>query len=95
MSPPGGSALPVDPDRLRAEFPDLTDEDLKAYVAVTRRVLGDPAARAKAMREVMSAAGQAREKEAAGGRLNEEERRLVGYLAALAKMQRSTVRPKS
>ena len=84
--------LPVDATRLQAEFPDLTDEDLQAYVTVTRRVLGDPAARAKKMREVMDQARAAQEKAAAGGKLGAEEGLLVRYLAALAKMQRSTVR---
>ena len=83
--------LPVDPERLRAAFPGLTREELEAYVTVTRRVLGDPAARAKAMREVMESARPAQEKAASGGRLTPEERTLVQYLAALAKMQRSTV----
>lgn len=86
------AALPVDIERLRAEFPDLTDEDLKAYVSVTRRVLGDPATRAKAMRDLMERARQAREKADAGRRLSEDDERLVRYLEALGKMQRSTVR---
>jgi hypothetical protein len=85
--------LPVDVARLRSEFPELTDDDLDAYVEVTRRVLGDPAARAKAMREVMERARQARQKEAEGAGLGAGERLLVRYLAAIAKMQRSTVRP--
>jgi hypothetical protein len=84
--------LPVDLDRLRAEFPDLTDEDLEAYVAVTRRVLADPGGRAAAMRDVMDSARRAREKATAGGALNAGERLLVRYLAAMAKMQRSTVK---
>lgn len=84
--------LPVDPDRLKAEFPELTDEELQAYVTVTRRVLGDAAAGAKAMREVMNAARAAEQKAAAGGKLTPEEQRLARYLAAMAKMQRSTVR---
>ena len=91
-SPRGRAPLPVDPERLRAEFKELTDEDLEAYIGVTRRVLGDPAARAKAMRDVMERARESQQKEAAGGRLTEDERRLVLYLGALVKMQRSTVR---
>lgn len=50
--------LPVDLDRLKAEFPELTDEELQAYVTVTRRVMSDPAARAKTMREVCPRRGQ-------------------------------------
>jgi hypothetical protein len=84
--------LPVDPDRLKAEFPDLSGEDLEAYVTVTRRVLGDPAARAKKMREVMEGARQAQQKADEGGSLSAEEQLLVRYLAALAKMQRPTAR---
>jgi hypothetical protein len=84
--------LPVDAGRLKMEFPDLTDEDLQAYVTVTQRVLGDPAHRAKAMREVMDSAQNARQKAAAGAKLTGEESLLVRYLAAMAKMQRSTVR---
>jgi len=86
------SDLPVDVKRLKAEFADLSDEDLSAYVTITRRVLGDPAARARAMREVMDSARKAQEKAAAGGKLTAEEQLLVRYLAAVAKMQRSTVR---
>jgi hypothetical protein len=59
---------------------------------VTRRVLGDPAARAKKMREVMDGARAAREKADAGGKLTADEQLLVRYLSALAKMQRTTVR---
>lgn len=84
--------LPVDLDRLKAEFPELGHEELQAYVAVTRRVLGDPAARAKAMREVLTAARAAEQKASAGGTLTPEEQTLARYLAALARMQRSTVR---
>ena len=86
------SGLPVDPDRLKAEFPGLTDEDLQAYVAVTRTVLADPAGRARAMRDVMERARKARETAAGGGALTNDERLLVRYLDAMAKMQRSTVR---
>jgi hypothetical protein len=51
-----GIGVPVDLDRLKAEFPDLTDDDLAAYVAVTRRVLADPAGRGRAVREVLERA---------------------------------------
>ena len=85
-------ALPVDVERLKAEFPDLTEEDLQAYVTVTRRVLGDPATRAKKMREVMDQARAAQRKAAAGGKLGAGEGLLVRYLAAMARMQRSTAR---
>lgn len=84
--------LPVDLDRLKAEFPDLSDEDLQAYVAITRRVLADPAGRARAMREVMDSARKAQQKSGSGGALSADEQVLVCYLAAVAKMQRSTVK---
>jgi hypothetical protein len=84
--------LPIDVDRLKAEFPDLSDDDLEAYVTVTRRVLGDPSARARTMREVMEGARQAEQKAASGGKLTADEQVLVRYLSAMAKMQRSTVR---
>jgi hypothetical protein len=32
-----GRELPVDPARLRREFPDLTDGDIAAFEEVTRR----------------------------------------------------------
>lgn len=84
--------LPVDLDRLKAEFPALTDEDLQAYVAVTRRVLADPTGRGRAMREVMDSARKAQQKSGGGGALSADEQVLVRYLAAVAKMQRSTGR---
>ena len=85
-------ALPVDPERLRAQFPELSDEDLDAYTAVTRRVLKDPASRGRVMRELMDLARTAREKEAAGDPLARDEARALSYLRAVEKMQRTTVR---
>ena len=61
--------LPVDAARLKAEFPDLTDEDLQAYVTVTARVLGDAVSRAKKMREVMEQGRRAQEKARSGAPL--------------------------
>ena len=84
--------LPVDPERLKEEFPELTDEELQAYKTVTRRVLGDAASRAKKMREVMAKARAAQAKGEGGSELGKEDQLLVRYLAAVAKMQRSTVR---
>jgi hypothetical protein len=84
------SRPPVDPARLKAQFPALTDEDVAAYLDVTKRVLADkdaaedlPAtllARARALR---ASAEEAR---------TDEDRRAVAYLAAVLKMQSSTVR---
>ena len=87
-SPEG--ALPVDPERLRREFPALSDADLAAYVEVTREILGaSPGERARRTREVLAAGRKARE---AGpeASLSEAERRAARYLAALEKMQGRT-----
>ena len=59
---------------------------------MTQRVLGDPAARARKMREVMDGARDAQQKADAGGKLIADEQLLVRYLSALAKMQRTTIR---
>ena len=85
--------LPVDPERLRARFPDLTDEDLEAYTTVTRRVLRDPASKARSMLEVMARARSAREKQAGGGPLTRDEALALSYLRAVEKMQGSAARP--
>ena len=84
--------LPVEPERLRRQFPGLTDEDLQAYVQVTRRVLADPAAKAGIMRAVMATAQQARARERAGPPLTSEEQLALRYLDALEKMQARTSR---
>ena len=57
--------LPVESARLKAEFPELTEDDLQAYATVTGQVLGDPATRGKKMREVMGRAREAQQKAAA------------------------------
>lgn len=93
MSPADSKSLPVDPERLRVRFPELSESDVEAYVAVTRRVLQDPATKARVMREVMDAARAAREKEAAGGALTREEALALRYLGAVEKMQASTAHP--
>jgi hypothetical protein len=79
--------LPVEPERLRSRFPSLTDEDVDAYVEVTRRVLADPGSRGRAMAEVMAAAQRAREREAGGAELAPDERLALRYLHAVGKMQ--------
>ena len=79
--------LPVDPERLRRQFPALTDEDLAAYVEVTQAVMRDVSARAKAMATLMATARGAREKKAAGQALNRDEERALLYLSAVEKMQ--------
>jgi hypothetical protein len=77
----------VEPERLRARFPALTDDDLLAYVTVTKRVLVDPRSRGRVMAEVMAAGRRAREREAAGAVLSKEEALVLRYLAAVDKMQ--------
>lgn len=85
------SRLPVDPERLRKQFKDLSEEDLEAYAAVTRRVLEDPARKGRLMREILLLARGARAKRAAGEALTADEQQALGYLHALEKMQGSTV----
>ena len=80
--------LPVDPARLKKQFPALTEEDLEAYVAVTRRVLADPKSKARVLREVMTLARLAQEKQ--GAAVTEPEALAVRYLAAVGKMQAPT-----
>ena len=79
--------LPVDPERLRRQFPALDDVDLAAYAEVTQRVLADPRSRGRALADVLSAAARAAEKEAAGTALEAEERTSLAYVRALRKMQ--------
>jgi hypothetical protein len=78
--------LPVPPERLKARFPSLTDDDLQAYTEVTRRLLGQ-AGKGKALSEIMTTAVRAREKEGTGQALDEEEGLALRYLRALEKMQ--------
>jgi hypothetical protein len=79
--------LPVDPERLRRQFPALDDGDLEAYVAVTRRVLEGSVPRARAMADLMQQARAARHKQQAGEPLSAEETLSARYLAAVEKMQ--------
>jgi hypothetical protein len=79
--------LPVEPERLRSCFPSLTDEDVDAYVEVTKRVLADPRSRGRAMADVMASAQRAREREAGGAELAPDERLALRYLSAVGKMQ--------
>jgi hypothetical protein len=80
--------LPVDPQRLRARFPALTDEDLQAYTAVTARVLADPRCAGRVLAECLALAQRAREKEAQGHPLEPGEGRALAYARAMDKMQR-------
>ena len=79
-------ALPVDPARLRRQFPGLTDDDVAAYVDVTRRILAerDPINRARITRETLTRARAAR----SGTAPTPEDALALRYLAAVEKMQR-------
>jgi len=91
---PQTGSLPVDPKRLRRQFPELTAQDLEAYEEVTHLILGEPSAerRARLTRETLARGRQARDKQASGGALTKDEARDLGYLQAVAKMQASTVK---
>jgi hypothetical protein len=86
------SDLPVDPARLRQQFPELTDGDVAAFEEVTRRILAEPRAaeRAKITRGVLAQGKSAREAMAAGRTLSAEEFLAVRYLSAVGKMQGRT-----
>jgi hypothetical protein len=88
----GAEALPVDPERLRRQFPDLDDDDLAAYVEVTRRILDDQRSRASTTRDLMERGRVAEGKRAAGQALSADEDLALRYRRAVSKMQRSTVR---
>jgi hypothetical protein len=84
-----GRDLPVDPARLRRQFPDLTDGDVAAFEEVTRRILEEPRpdARAKLTRQIVAQGREARERAAAGTALSADESLAARYLAAVEKMQ--------
>ena len=79
--------LPVDPERLRRQFPSLTDADLAAYAEVTRTLLADPAGRGRRLAEIFAAAQRAREKEAASAPPEADEGLALAYVRAMEKMQ--------
>jgi len=89
-----GRPLPVDPERLRREFPELSVGDLRAYEEVTRRILAEPSpdGRARLTRDTLARGRQARDKHAAGGTLSQDEARDFNYLQAVTKMQASRVK---
>ena len=86
--------LPVDPARLRQQFPDLTDGDVAAFEEVTRRILDTPGidARARLTRQIVAQGRQAKERAAAGHALSADESLAARYLAAVEKMQPPTRR---
>jgi hypothetical protein len=82
--PTGEPALPVDVERLRKQFPALTDDDIAAYVAVTRRIMSASASdRARITRETLAKGRGAR----ASTPRDEDEALAARYLAAVGKMQ--------
>jgi hypothetical protein len=87
-----GRDLPVDPARLRRQFPDLTDGDVEAFEEVTRRILAEPRhdARARLTREIVAQGRQAKERAASGVTLSPDESLAARYLAAVEKMQPPT-----
>ena len=87
-----GRDLPVDPARLRRQFPDLTDGDIEAFEEVTRRILDEPGpeGRGKLTRQIVAQGREARERAAAGTTLSAGESLAARYLAAVEKMQPPT-----
>ena len=87
-----GRELPVDPARLRREFPALTDGDIAAFEEVTRKILaeGKPEARARLTREILARGREARARAATGVTLSADETLAARYLAAVEKMQSRT-----
>src|SRR5262245_260930 len=86
--PAGNPRLPVEPERLRRQFPDLSEDDLRAYTEVTSRLLADPGARSRLTRDVLERGRLARSKADGGKDLSDEEGLALRYLQALEKMQR-------
>jgi hypothetical protein len=86
------SDLPVDPARLRQQFPDLDDGDIAAFEEVTRRILSESRAaeRARLTRAFVAQGKTARERMVAGMTLSAEEFLAARYLAAVEKMQGRT-----
>jgi hypothetical protein len=89
-----GKPLPVDPARLRRQFPALTDEDISAFEEVTARILAEdrPEARARITREIPAAGRRARDRAAAGEKISSEESLAVRYVVSVEKMQGPTAR---
>jgi hypothetical protein len=83
-------APPVDPERLRRQFPALTEAELAAYVTVTRSIMTADN-RAAVLRGVITKGREAQDR---GGALQGEEETLaVAYLNALGKMQGPAAKP--
>jgi hypothetical protein len=83
--------MPVDPERLRAQFPALTDDDLDAYTLVTRRILEADAHRRGAItREVLDKGRAAVQRAERREPLDEDDHLAARYLKAMEKMQGRT-----
>jgi hypothetical protein len=86
----GESVLPVDADRLRKEFPTLTEAELAAYVTVTRSIMTADN-RAAVLRGVITRGREAQDR---GGTPKDEQDLLaVTYLEALSKIQGPASKP--
>ena len=83
------AAIPVDADRLRKQFPALTEAELAAYVTVTRSIM-TAANRAALLKTVMERGRTAQDRTKRGEALDANEALASNYLAAIGKMQRST-----
>jgi hypothetical protein len=82
--------IPVDADRLRKQFPALTEDELAAYVTVTRSIM-TAENRAAVLRGVITRGREAQDR---GGPLKDEQDKLaVTYLDALSKIQGPTTKP--
>lgn len=93
---PAATALPVDPERLRRQFPGLDDDDLEAYVTVTRRILGEGNAerRARLAREVLARGRTFLDRRPPGEPLTGEDGLAARYVLAVEKMQPPVGRPR-
>ena len=85
----GKPVPPVDPDRLRQEFPEVSAVELHAYLTVTQDIM-TAANRATVLREVLERGRSAQDLVGRGEVLDEAHALASNYLAAIGKMQRST-----
>jgi hypothetical protein len=76
-------------ERLRRQFPSLTDDDVDAYVTVTRRILSAPAAdRARVTHVLLTKARAIEGEKRDPTSLSPEDLILLRYLTSLRKIQR-------
>ena len=85
------TVLPVDPARLREQFPALTDEDVAAWSEVTARVLSAGPKRGAIVMDVVARGRAALARQAAGETLSGDDDVAARYIVATEKMQASTV----